>query len=1384
MNLKPKTSNIVKYTIPSYIRENNPLFAKFLEYYYQWSEQTGNPADFLHNIAEYRDIDQTSDIFAEHIMKSLVKVLPPSISINKKTLSKNIKLFFESKGTEDSFKFIMNAIFNETAELSWERDTLFRASGNQYECTYNIVVESDTPFIDVDACEIIQDYPMSRGIIESCVNLGLNNKTLNIIKLNDKTVNNDFIPYSDVKILKRNIDRSFYEVTDYYNFEFISLDTLVVSSYDRAHPSIIGTIIRQVGSDGYAVVESLKTVEFTSKYYFTVKISGKTGTWGSGEVYFISPALLNSHFTKHDYFYGVVNPIVGGVDLNEVGQNYMSGLSVEFIGGSGQGADATISHVTAGSVEDIRIIDPGSGFTVGEQLVPTNIDADFDISVKTIDGIGAAATFYMELEGIQLISTSTGVAVNDKLTTSGGVGNPIIITVNTVSSTGNITSYTITNRGNYSICPDAWNNQLEFISSFNILNEDTTNILLEDGTGLNQDTNLPNVNLKFRVKDVKVTNPGKYYSAIDLYPTGGMGTGAELDFSYSDGVITNIPVSAGGTGYTKAYVSVSNSAGIGLNARCNLSGGAVSSITIFNGGAGYSPSDTFTIVGNGASATIGTIVVANGCVTGVGIIESGSDYAYDTTISYTTTNPGAVSCSLTPVITEGKITGITIISPGSGYGQDNNTLVISSGTNTVLTPVIEITGQNIVLEDESGSLIVESGYNLIQDRVIPSNNPVVGVDILSPGSGYYDPTEITPLTLSISTITGTGAVLYPVIEPVTGKLISVNVAKGGTGYLAGDTVTVNGGSGAGALAELVLVNDSVYSVYIINQGSGYKYGTKLYLFGDGDNFDSTAIVETGITNAIVVNGGYSYLDNTTITVTDPNPLATGADIKPVIIDGVITSLTIIEKGTGYTNPTAVINGVGYSAELILTASRPITGFTINSAGYDFHSAVGFILGDGTNCKVEPIVDTYGSLQSIVFTAGSGYTSGPSLLAIDNSGKGAASSFNLIDGGKNINKSVAFTGPSSNTSGSVFVGIGKSIGAVKQLDFSSFGMDYTDLPRVSFPVSSIISNNNIFTNGETVKIKNFNYPDLTDTTFAILLENGDALEQEETAYNLIQDKWNSVSAGPSMKVFTQDYSTNTMYFVNASDNIDFVTENGQVLIDEIGASIGHENSELIKPGDVIIGDKSGASTTILEMFRATGHARESGFGRNNKKFINVVGILNNRLSKMGNNYNIHDFAYKIKSGLSQNTYEYHIKNTVHPAGYKMFGEIDLFHKDDSDVRIYMPSNAIQNFFTLVITLEEISLLLPTSYEWHSYDWLEKYKFLLNNKSYGNVILESDDGYILSEDGFYVFGDAMETYYGSHQLENFMSLTFENVDPASPNYNASGFYSDLSCEIDIK
>jgi hypothetical protein len=183
--------------------------------------------------------------------------------------------------------------------------------------------------------------------------------------------------------------------------------------------------------------------------------------------------------------------------------------------------------------------------------------------------------------------------------------------------------------------------------------------------------------------------------------------------------------------------------------------------------------------------------------------------------------------------TEGQIISGSVRSNGSGYHPSYTKTYLKGG----------------------GGKDGEVGLN------VDSAGRVVGVSILNPGSQY----AAAP-TISIAD-GGTRAYAEPVI--VAGKIDSVNVLSNGIDYIGYDpvrapTVEFVGNTGAGATADVELGDGKVISVEVLRGGSGYDTTSPppIALSGDGTGASfvvTGAQVDGGaVTGTTMVNNGSGY----------------------------------------------------------------------------------------------------------------------------------------------------------------------------------------------------------------------------------------------------------------------------------------------------------------------------------------------------------------------------------------------------------------------------------------------------------------------------------------------------------------------------------------------
>lgn len=1378
----PSVPDVVEYQLPESIRNSeNSQFIALLKHYYNWLVEKGQPTEFIHNIMSYRDIDLTDAGFRQHLTTSLLDAIPSYSKADRKLLTKHIADFLRSKGTYESFQFLMTAIYGEEMEMVWNSNNILRPSANEYSRRATLAIESTLDWKLVEGSEIVQTSPKpARAIIESCTSTTHNGKQIQWLELNDKSVVGKFVPGSKVKVLKNNVNRSWYYEEGYYQpktFANGSLTFYAVTEKARPYENLI---VKQIGSTFRCVVD-----KFVSRYKesgrtrVTLTVKDVTGTFVPGnEIYIFAPTVENTLYTYESFETGVVSNAIVNVNTINGGSLYSVGDRIQFLNGSGINVDGYIADVSAGGIDSVNIIKKGYGYSVGDvlQTIDENTGGSGAIvEVSNIDGIDGQIDLVSELNTIQIVHGGSGYVVNDELEIPGGSGfPPARVKVATVDATwsfigvkvtasgsryprytkialinhatntlisgfaatpvfntvGGITAVTVTSvptisvdtlsiiANGYGAVASAVlvsgavdsitlnNGGVNYVDPIVEVQGDGTgavytvehsngvitgftkvrggsgytfaNIVIKEryGTGFTavplirnqagssgsitsvtilergEYTAVPpcfNVqpdtvtgsgegavfNMDFRLKSATLANNGQFYHAIQTEVSGN-GEGAVLVPIIRDGVVSSLRKNSGGSGYTYAYVFIEG--GTGFVGRANIVSGAVDSITIINGGFGYNTGSVVTIMGDGVGASYDLLGVGNikqGVLQTVYVKDGGKNYYYGTTITCPASEPGSISATLTPIIENGVIKSV-LSNGGEGYVEsDLSNLVISRGTEPIVTAVI-------------------SGFG-----------GVIGSTALDQGSGYWSQSEVTPLSLTASI--GTGAKFLPTLSD-KGEFVKVDVLDGGSGYTLSSTITVSGGAGTGAVLKPVVFGGRITDVVIENSGSGYKYGTYAVIVGDGIDAVLTPIVETGITSVEVVNGGQLYSSSATIIVTDTDRVGTGnidAVIKPVIKNGVITDLKIIKKGTGYVKPVLTVGkpGPGYGAELIAVAKRNIKQLNINNKGSGYTYADVIIVGDGESANFSLKFDKLGSIDTVTLTnPGTGIVATPKAIITDPSNYGAVSKVKIKAPGGGYRNTPILVLPNKYdmygniiATGAKFTCFGSRIGSVRSVMFDNHGAGYDDAPTPIFPIVAQLVENAAFKVGETVTIKSGLYKDVDSTNYTllenggrVLLENGDllTLDKDESYF----DK------GVTAKVIDFDYDRNIIKLLSGSDIFTLVSERNETIITQNHIKIVDEMSGSFDVGNVIVGSKSGAHATIKHLNRANGTAVKGGNGWTAFSYANDVGMLNNKLSVIADNQKFQDYAYVIRTGIAIKDYEKLVKETVHPAGFSMFGEV--------------------------------------------------------------------------------------------------------------------------------
>ena len=238
---KSGASVVFKQSTPAFILDEYPLFVEFLEAYYEWLDQEGNPIEFLSNGNKYFDIDTTSDLFLEHFKKTFLDGFPKRLTsadtgvqvFDDRTLIKNIREFYKIKGSEKSIQLLFKILANTDATIEYPREKMFVVSSGNYRDFRLLYVLKDynnlTNGFDTANVEGL-DISQFQGIVDLIGNAKI--ETLHEIVSNDReyyliTISNlvgNFFQsdYQPLIIKQNDVDFEFFPVPSVAGMEIIN----------------------------------------------------------------------------------------------------------------------------------------------------------------------------------------------------------------------------------------------------------------------------------------------------------------------------------------------------------------------------------------------------------------------------------------------------------------------------------------------------------------------------------------------------------------------------------------------------------------------------------------------------------------------------------------------------------------------------------------------------------------------------------------------------------------------------------------------------------------------------------------------------------------------------------------------------------------------------------------------------------------------------------------------------------------------------------------------------------------------------------------------------------------------------------------------------------
>lgn len=346
MSEKSYISTGLESKIPSFILRDYPTFYVFLKKYYEWMDN--NSFDALEGRLKAIDVSRCSEDDLEFHSENFLKDFPIDRAIESSALLKQVYKLYQSKGAEESYKFLFRSIYNADVSFYYPKEDILKASSGNYEFVFSLRVEYSDSFFGLEGKKIIGDISGAYAIVDKTISYFIGSFQIIEVILSEKSGNFLF-------------DEKIYEEGNFDNFvyPYRMLTGITITNPGTGY-SIGDTIaINNAGTNG--IEGSAKILSIFHGSLDSIQIvSGGTG-------YSVGDALVFESVLSASQAKAIVSSVDGlgaitGIKLLLKGFNYSRrpSITVNSTGGSGASLSAVSSKI--GGIKSVEITSFGVGY--------------------------------------------------------------------------------------------------------------------------------------------------------------------------------------------------------------------------------------------------------------------------------------------------------------------------------------------------------------------------------------------------------------------------------------------------------------------------------------------------------------------------------------------------------------------------------------------------------------------------------------------------------------------------------------------------------------------------------------------------------------------------------------------------------------------------------------------------------------------------------------------------------------------------------------------------------------------------------------------------------------------------------------------------------------
>ena len=472
-------------------------------------------------------------------------------------------------------------------------------------------------------------------------------------------------------------------------------------------------------------------------------------------------------------------------------------------------------------------------------------------------------------------------------------------------------------------------------------------------------------------------------------------------------------------------------------------------------------------------------------------------------------------------------------------------------------------------------------------------------------------------------VTGTSNLLYLVGQEITQNLVAdLSILPGGAYYGLGYPIIGMATALVDSITSYKYAGQDVYELVLSN---GSLVGT----FATGHTITAVSNADPDVTlygklASIVTEYNAGSTSSQYYDITDPITVAADngndASVKiGALSSGNIPDIIVDAGGSGYENGDVVTvnnantNGAGLVAEVAMVNGgiAPEAGDLVGEWGVELETNTPGAPGD---IELETASGTGLIKQQEAYD----------MLAIDHI---VLENYTVFGDGVEGNK--------------IAQEVGTGNGDITDVVVNNPGEGYTKTPLLTLPTTGSRT-------GATIYAKGVNVGKIEDVT---ILDAGVHYTSPVTLNPYTNFLCTDFSVADFLlnETITGATSGATGTFQNTES-----TRNIVQLVNVVGTfAAGAEKS-----GETITGALSGATAVIDSYTTPSMSASHGVLGETSGRYLNEDGFIDERSKKIQDSYYYQDFSYVVKSSSSINTWRDQLLAAVHPAGWQVFGQVDI------------------------------------------------------------------------------------------------------------------------------